>query len=189
MGEARWVSGRLSSVSVLVEAISVIVKVSAINRSFHGGLSAYQQSIPNNTFCSDGALARVGFMDPRDVQVWLEQILASSRLGINPVTGESVTTVVVDQMTGPTAPCKWVSTAHHPDGYRYAWLTENEPGTFASPDDWFPAKSKSLHLNIVTPGGLVVIGDSSEPLATGPGFTVRVFGTNSTDSPTQPTSQ
>ena len=50
--------------AVLVEAISVIVRRDSVDRSLRGGWAAFVSGVPNATLCSDGQLARVGFMDP-----------------------------------------------------------------------------------------------------------------------------
>jgi hypothetical protein len=53
--------------AVLVEAISVVVRRDAIDRSYEGGWVAFVSSVPNATLCTDDQLARVGFMDPKAV--------------------------------------------------------------------------------------------------------------------------
>jgi hypothetical protein len=50
--------------AVLVEAISVVVRRDAIDRSFEGGWMAFVSRVPNATLCTDNQLARVDFMDP-----------------------------------------------------------------------------------------------------------------------------
>ncbi|MFV9673615.1 MAG: hypothetical protein ACNYZH_10345, partial [Acidimicrobiia bacterium] len=132
--------------SVLVEAHSIIVKVESLEALFPGGLTAYRDSVPNQTLCTDGTLTRVGFMAPADVEHWFESVLVEHGLGIDPSTGLSATTVVVDQMTGPTGPCDWISVADHRDGYRYCWLSGTDPGTFAAPGYWQPSYSGELSL-------------------------------------------
>jgi len=52
--------------AVLVEAISVIVRRDAINRSYDGGWAGFLSHVPNNTLCADHELARVGFSGDRD---------------------------------------------------------------------------------------------------------------------------
>ena len=57
---------------VLVEAISVIIKVEAIQSKFPGGWNGFENVVPNQTLCSDGEIARVGFMDPADAESFIE---------------------------------------------------------------------------------------------------------------------
>ena len=53
---------------VLIEAISVVVKKRAIEERFPGGVPGIVSQVPNQTYCDDGNLVRVGFMSPPDVQ-------------------------------------------------------------------------------------------------------------------------
>jgi hypothetical protein len=48
--------------AVLVADFSVVIRNSAIEQGFPGGLLAFQNACPNKTLCSDGLLTRVGFM-------------------------------------------------------------------------------------------------------------------------------
>jgi len=54
--------------AVLVEAISVIVRVDSINKKFPGGWIGFKDHVPNQTLCADNELARVGFMTSEDVK-------------------------------------------------------------------------------------------------------------------------
>ncbi len=53
--------------AVLIEGISVVVPVDVLEEKYPGGLDAYANDCPNQTFCCDGELTRVGFMTPVDV--------------------------------------------------------------------------------------------------------------------------
>ena len=63
--------------AVLVEAISVVVRREAIDRSFAGGWDSFVSLVPNATLCSDGQLARVGFMDPKAVERFVRRFQSS----------------------------------------------------------------------------------------------------------------
>ena len=52
--------------AVLVEAISVIVRVDSINEKFPGGWIGFKDHVPNQTLCADNELARVGFIKALD---------------------------------------------------------------------------------------------------------------------------
>ena len=60
--------------AVLIEAISVVVRVSSIARLYEGGARAFAADVPNNSLCADGELVRVGFMSPADAQAYVEQL-------------------------------------------------------------------------------------------------------------------
>ena len=50
--------------SVLIEAISVVIQLEAVERFYPGGLEGLIESPPNGTLCHDDQLVRVGFMTP-----------------------------------------------------------------------------------------------------------------------------
>jgi len=45
--------------SVLIEAISVLIKKSAIDSKWPGGWSSFVKQVPNQTLCYDALLVRV----------------------------------------------------------------------------------------------------------------------------------
>ena len=53
--------------AVLVEAISVIARRSAIESKYQGGWPTFTSDVPNATLCSDEKIARVGFTSPAAV--------------------------------------------------------------------------------------------------------------------------
>jgi hypothetical protein len=61
-------------VAVLVEAISVVVRREAIDRSFAGGWDTFVSLVPNATLCTDGQLARVGLTDPKAVERFVNSL-------------------------------------------------------------------------------------------------------------------
>ena len=95
--------------AVLVEAISVIVRRSAVDAKFPGGWPAFAAAAPNLTFCADGEIARVGFMSPADVEGYVRSL---ERVGLTTSTAGRRSTVVVDQMGGPASPSGWLEFGH-----------------------------------------------------------------------------
>ena len=100
--------------AVLVEAISVIIKLSAIAAKVPGGWKTFRRAVASATVCADGELVRVGFLDPKDVQSLAD---AMAKVGIRHRSedGAADDFVVVDQDRGPTTPCSWIEMA------RIAW--------------------------------------------------------------------
>jgi hypothetical protein len=91
--------------AVLVEAISVIVRVHAIDDRYPGGWLAFEKDVPNQTLCCDNELARVGFMNPENCRSFVDKL---ERVGIIHLKdGNSQDILVADQMQGPTTPCDW----------------------------------------------------------------------------------
>ncbi len=57
--------------AVLVEGISLVVRLEALQEKIPGGWEAFRSSVPNSTLCADGEVARVGFMSPADVEAFV----------------------------------------------------------------------------------------------------------------------
>ena len=141
--------------AVLIEAINVVVPNDLIAARYRGGISAYRKDAPNGTFCTDGSLTRVGFMDPRDVGQFLDLLV--TRLGVAlPTGGEWVDLAVVDQFIGPTLPAPWL-TVGKVEGVTAAWLTGDHAGPLAAPAGWKPEDSASMTLWTAGSGGTVEV--------------------------------
>jgi len=93
--------------AVLVEAVSVIVRVTALDTRHEGGWEKFRTQAPNKTLCADKELARVGFLDPAEAKAYCAQLEERGLLGLNPA-GQAQDYAVVDQMRGPLAPCPWL---------------------------------------------------------------------------------
>jgi hypothetical protein len=59
---------------VLIEAISVVIRRNEIEASYPGGWKSFAADAPNSTLCADSQLARVGFMQPSDVQAYVSEL-------------------------------------------------------------------------------------------------------------------
>ena len=126
--------------AVLIEALNVLIPVAVLDRRFPGGASAYRDRSPNATFCADGELTRIGFMTPRDTQLFTG---ALQRLGFEFLDdkGSAVDFVVVDQNTGPTSPCDWLEFGVG-NTMSAAWLRgSSPPGQVFCPDGWEPRET------------------------------------------------
>jgi len=152
--------------SVLCEAISVLVPVEALMRAFPGGPASYEKAVRNETFCSDGVLTRVGFMHPSDLGYWLERLedvgLTCFRQQPNGTT-DAVDAVVIDQVNGLTSNCSWIQTEII-DGTRSAWLTAYGKGDLATPAGWSIGQSRHLdfHSSEEETGMAIVRGESMD---------------------------
>jgi len=91
--------------AVLVEAISAIIRVQAINERFPGGWRDFVAKTPNRTLCSDNELARVGFVGPNDCKVFVDRLESAGLVFLK--HDRSVDIVVADQIDGFTVPCEW----------------------------------------------------------------------------------
>lgn len=128
--------------SVLVEVNSIIVRREALDRVYPGGAAAYEVDCPNQTFCADEHLTRVGFMTSGDVSIFIHRL---EERGLTSFDGErSVDIALLMQGEGPVWPCDWIEHERHPEGYDFCWLTGTEPGTLAAPDWWTPENSRGI---------------------------------------------
>ena len=144
--------------AVLVEAISVVVRREAIDRSFTGGWDSFVSLVPNATLCTDGQLARVGFMDPKAAERFVNSLRSHGLVFLS--EAKCVDIAVVDQQGGPTEPCEWLEfarTSFGKEGARIAacWLFEG------------PRVTAGLHVaelefDLATPSGWTYEGSLSE---------------------------
>jgi hypothetical protein len=141
-----------------VEAISVVVRRDAIDRSFSGGWRAFVSWVPNATLCTDDQLARVGFMDPAAVGKFVNDLQAAGLVFLE--SGRCVDIVVIDQQRGPTMLCEWIEFAQIPFGksegkVAACWLFE---GPRLAAGIHFPGES----IDLATPNGWTFEGSISE---------------------------
>jgi tetratricopeptide (TPR) repeat protein len=129
-------------VSVLVEAISVVVRKDAVATRYPGGVARLEADCPNATFCADDDLVRVGFMTPDDVRAYVAGLEAEGLVFVR--QGACVDMAVVDQHTGPTARCDWLVYLKHAEGFAAAWLKGADPGALRAPRGWTPAESAAF---------------------------------------------
>jgi hypothetical protein len=179
--------------AVLVEGISVVVRRDAIAQRMAGGWPGFVDLVPNQTLCTDGVLARVGFMAPVDVRVFFE-LLESNGLRFVGENGRCVDLVVIDAEWGPTVPCDWADVywvrgddggsivacalrgsrtgdVMCPAGWRY----EN---SLTASHTWTPIEHAHEELELLDhePGGPEVYWDKREHREVYTGRTTRVQG-------------
>ncbi|MDE0372206.1 MAG: hypothetical protein OXI73_06650 [Rhodospirillales bacterium] len=126
--------------AVLIEGLSVVIRVDAIKARYPGGLEAFKANAPNASCGQDGELARVGFMAPWDAKAFVESL---ERLGLTYLEGGMARDlVVVDQLQGPATPCDWIEGGHadleHDPERRVlvARLKGSRQELVYTPDDW-----------------------------------------------------
>jgi hypothetical protein len=118
-------------VSVFIEAMNVVVRNEAIVRIYPGGVQGFARDVPNATFCTDGRLSRVGFMNAPDLNHYVGQLVGR---GLTfEAGGQAVDIALVDQQRGVHGYCPWLNIARHPDGYTHAWLVGTQPGPTHAP--------------------------------------------------------
>jgi hypothetical protein len=120
--------------SVLAEGFSIIVRWSTIDSDFPGGIAAYKRLVPNETFCADQHLTRVGFVAWPEANGFLER-LRSVGLTHHCVDGDT-DVGVVHQDDGPLAVAFWLEWGRDEAGRSIAWLHGTDAGQLAVPEGW-----------------------------------------------------
>jgi hypothetical protein len=123
--------------AVLIEAISVIVRMPAIIEIYPGGWEAFRDAAPNETLCADAKLARVGFMTPVDVEAFVKELESK---GLTFAGSEAASNIaVVDQLAGFTDDCNWAESGSvNIDGnpIKLCRAVGDESHTLITPDGW-----------------------------------------------------
>ena len=96
--------------AVLVEGISVIVKVDAIQKKINDGWEGFKKLVPNNTLSCDNEIAQVGFMTPEDVKRFVDKL---ESLGlVFEIDEEAQDIAVAEQQYGISTKCSWLEYGH-----------------------------------------------------------------------------
>ena len=139
--------------AVLIEAASVIVRMEAIQNKYFGGISAFYASIPNDTYCSDGLLCRVGFMSDADAHFYISELMNN---GLHrPLKNEKNTDIAYAQQDiGLVQPCSWLTTGpfviDHENHTVLACSLNNDPQQgLAVPPHWSYEQYASLQRHSV----------------------------------------
>jgi hypothetical protein len=136
---------------VLVEANSIIVRVAAINDRHAGGWPAFDDSVPNNTLCHDGEVARVGFMDPNDAEAFIAGLERRDLVFLR--DGKSQDIAFAVQNDGITVPCDWLDygAIELKPGATVAavWLKGTTVRQVFCPQGWTYEKSLSRQFTVV----------------------------------------
>ena len=154
--------------AVLCEAISVVIRRDSINTYYRGGWDKFFEAIPNQTFCTDGELIRIGFLNPNEVKLFVDAIVDSGLqfqadkkiLGLFTKSRKINDIIIVDQHQGPLAPCSWVEFGKFEVGniktkVSMCWLFEgkriasglhfiDKSMELATPEGWTPEDSSGL---------------------------------------------
>ena len=131
--------------SVLIEAASVIVRKKAIEERLFGGLAKFQELVPNNTYCEDDFLVRVGFMSIDESKNFIELL---ETYGLRFLVNERTEDITYAQQgIGFTYPCDWaecfqVFLFEPKKSVMVCKMIEDESDRLGLPNDWKPADLK-----------------------------------------------
>jgi hypothetical protein len=142
--------------AVLIEAISVVMKIDALYEAFGGDLEAFKEDVPNMTLCMDSDLARVGFMNPIDVESYIRALEQRGMVYLDEGMARDI--IVIDQHQGILARCDWVEFGHidwQGDAKKpvaAARLLGTDQHQLFTPDDWTYERSLTRSFVFVPAG-------------------------------------
>lgn len=88
--------------AALIEAISIVIKIKALEAIFGGRRQDFMALIPNQTLCMDGDIARIGFMTPIGTENFIRVLVNEGLQYLHENVSQDL--VVVDQQAGLMAP-------------------------------------------------------------------------------------
>jgi len=134
--------------SVLIEAVSLVVPAVTIDDVWPGGTTAFLHYVMSGGegaarhAIRDATLVSVSFAEKEYAQRVVDQIRAHGLVELN---GKRATDlVIVDEAKGPLLPCQWLAWRQHPDGFTFAWMTNIAPGPMVTPADWVADPGRRL---------------------------------------------
>jgi Flp pilus assembly protein TadD len=136
--------------AIIIDATTVVVRHSALQRSFPGGVAGFQDQLTISTYRSDGIVCGVSFMVPRDARAFASE-LAQHGLS-DPSIAASDDIAIISEHEGFLRPCSWLhldlKSVQWRDGKTHgatvAWAGEEEPTEFAAPPSWEPQQLEAI---------------------------------------------
>lgn len=147
---------------MIADALSVIVPVAVLDAKYPGGAEQYGRDCPNQTFCEDGTITRVGFMVSADMDRHIARLMVHGMVCVADDQYHEI--AVVDQFRGLLRPCRWLDGAQHWDGFAMVWHRAVGPSPMAAPFGWKPSDSRSLIRleNDEVPKRLLKLGETGD---------------------------
>lgn len=133
--------------SVLIECINVIVRNETIEAKFKGGLEQYILDCPNQTFCTDGYISRIGFMAPPDVRQFIEGLERHGFVFLE--DGKAMEITVVDYHYGFMQECDWLYLLKNNKGIATCTLIGQDANKFAAPAWWSPEEPAQSSMTFI----------------------------------------
>ena len=144
--------------SLVIEAIYLLVRVSTINERLAGGLEAFKTLCPNKTYATDGELAGCGFMSIEDLNHFAVRLVEN---GFSREIDEPYSDMVLaDMKDGLRAPTSWCVFERIPYPGRpgltlaTARLVGGSVEGFKAYDGWNPERNMNLDYQLSPPPSL-----------------------------------
>ena len=119
--------------AVVIEAFSVVVRNATLAAKYPGGVGGYRRDCPNNSFCADEHLSRIGFMAREDADGFVAQLAAK---GLTPHRkGVAEDVALATPAAGLLRPCPWLEVGRWSQAI-IAWLAGTQRGDVHAPANW-----------------------------------------------------
>jgi hypothetical protein len=139
-------------VSVLIEAMSLVVPRILLDDRYPGGADAYlrylnRPSSEARYAIADPHLVCASYFDIHAAERATEPLLDNGFVELDDETFHDF--AIVEQQAGPTRACLWLMWTHDSAGITLAWFSGASAGELVTPSDWVPAiPSRLKHTDI-----------------------------------------
>src|SRR5262249_28396254 len=104
----NWHRQKETAMAIELECANVIVRIRALEARYPGGLTAYRDDCPNNSYLQDDHLTRVGFMSTAEAEQYLGQVaLRGLHVTDDPNTSDAL---IIRSNRAPIPTCHWLVT-------------------------------------------------------------------------------
>lgn len=118
--------------AVFVDGTNIIVRVDALERIYPGGLNGLERDCPNQTFCTDGYIARIGFMADLDASRFINYLVDQGLT--HKMASQCIDLTIFSAIEGVEEGCDWLNVSHDQRGFDFAWHAGNLPGEIVAPE-------------------------------------------------------
>jgi hypothetical protein len=116
--------------AVSAMACSVIVRNHSVEARFPGGMASFRGSCPNESFCTDGTISRIGFINTDDARIFIGRLVEAGLAPSIPQSASEIALVV--QGHGFSSQCDWLQLGLF-EGHPCAWLAGSDRGSLFIP--------------------------------------------------------
>lgn len=137
--------------AILIEALSLVIRVQAIDSKFQGGWDAFVGRFGGPYLCTDGELARLSATSGAEAMD-LAAMLEGYGLVFRDGAGVHQDMIIVEQLRGPAADCDWLewgSVIKHGFPLSVARMAGSFENEVATPPNWaFDFSPSDLHRRV-----------------------------------------
>ena len=121
--------------AVLIEDLNLVVRVSTLQEKYPGGLPQYRLDCPNDSFCCDGLITRIGSPARSDIDLFLARLREK---GLVLRDDEGMRDIaVVAELRGMPDRCDWLELNRRANGLQIAYSAGSDPDKLvAVPSGW-----------------------------------------------------